>query len=282
MPTPTLRAGPVAITGANGQVGTALQERLQSLKNAVIPLHRGSDVAAGVRDAEVVVHLAGTLRPRRPDSYDDANVAPTQVLVDALQDAAVRRVVFLSFLTADVASPNPYLRAKGRAEALLWATGVPTVVLRTGHVVGPPDRPGPTASAMLARRGRVSVLGPGTQRIAPVLLDDVGEALTRAALDPSTPTGTFPLTGPVSSSVDDLVRQLNGAEVAIRHLPPWAARTVARVTPTLPVPLVDVMLADAVAPRGPDETARAFGITLHPLTDVWPTTGVSTPHTTPS
>lgn len=89
-------------------------------------------MGAGVRDAEVVVHLAGTLRLRRPDSYDDANVATTQAVVDALHDAPARRVVFLSFVTADAASPNPYLRAKGRAEALLLASGVPTVVFRAG------------------------------------------------------------------------------------------------------------------------------------------------------
>lgn len=85
-------------------------------------------MGAGVRDAEVVVHLAGTLRLRRPDSYDDANVATTQAVVDALHDAPARRVVFLSFVTADAASPNPYLRA----EALLLASGVPTVVFRAG------------------------------------------------------------------------------------------------------------------------------------------------------
>lgn len=262
--------GPVVVTGASGQVGTALQERLAALPNEVRPLGRRDDVAAAVRDADAVVHLAGTLRPRRPDTYADSNLATAERVAAALPGSSVRRVVDLSYLDADPASDNPYLRLKGEAEQRLLAAGVPTVVLRAAHVYGDPDRPGPTAGAMLARGGRpVSVLGSGRQRWAWVANRDVVEALTHAALDPSTPTGTFELTGPRALRVDEFVRHVNGPDVRIRHLPDPLARLLARVVPSLPPPMVDVLLRDCLPPGDPSATARRFGFELHDLAEMW-------------
>jgi nucleoside-diphosphate-sugar epimerase len=58
--------------------------------------------------------------------------------------------------------------AKGEGEALLEASGVPTVIFRSDHIYGPPDDPGPTASSFPSKEGKpVTVLGRGTQRMAP-------------------------------------------------------------------------------------------------------------------
>lgn len=262
--------GPVVVTGASGQVGTALQERLASLPNEVRAIGRGDDLAAAVRDADAVVHLAGTLRPRRADTYAGANLETAEAVAAALAGSSVRRVVFLSYLDADPASDNPYLRLKAEAEQRLQATGVPTVVLRAAHVYGDPRRPGPTVEAMLSRDGKpVSVLGSGRQRWAWVANRDVVEALTHAALDPRTPTGTFELTGVRALRVDEFVRHVNGADVRIRHLSDPLARLLSRVVPSLPAPMVDVLLRDCLPSGDPSATARRFGFTLHDVTEVW-------------
>lgn len=265
----TLVEGPVAITGASGQVGRAVQQRLRARPNPVIPVGRDDDLTSAFADAQVVVHLAGGLRPRRPDTTTSSNLGTVEETVRALTGSAVERVVFLSFVTADMASPNPYLRSKAQAEQRLQASGVPTVVFRTGHVIGPPDAPGPTARSMVARRGRVTVLGDGRQRVAPIMLGDVVEAVVGAALDPTTPTGVHTLTGPDVMSLDDLVDALNGHGVRIRHLTDGMARALALVLPSLPRPLVDVMLQSALPSGDPQATARAFGLDLHHVRDAW-------------
>lgn len=66
--------GPIAITGADGHVGTFLRARLRATPNEVRPLSRSDDLAAALGDADAVIHLAGTLNPRGEDSYEDANV----------------------------------------------------------------------------------------------------------------------------------------------------------------------------------------------------------------
>lgn len=264
------RLGPVAITGASGQVGTDVRRHLEHLPNEVRPLGRHDDLAAAITDAEVVVHLAGTLRPRRPDTHAQANLDTVAATVAALKRSAVQRVVFLSYIDADPGSANPYLRAKGEAEELVHASGTPAVVFRATHIYGPADTPGPTAAAMLSRNGRpVSVLGNGRQRYAWLARRDAVAALAAAALDTGAPTGTFELAGPQAYAVDDFVRRINAPGTAIRHLPPGVARLVGRVVPSLPAALVDVLLRDCL-PRGDaGDTARVFRFPLHSLPDAW-------------
>lgn len=261
--------GPIVVTGATGRVGQALQSRLSVVPNLVRPAGRDADLRLMMADAQVVVHLAGALQPRRPDTYTAANLESARATVAALGGSAVERVVFLSFLTASDASANDYLQTKATAERVLEASGVPTVVFRTGHIFGPPTAPGPMADSILARHGHATVVGPGTQRIQPILLDDVVEAIVRAGLDPATPTGTFELAGPDTFTVDEVAAVLNGPAISNRHLPAWLARALAWVVPSMLRPLVDVLLSDTVATTDVQATADLFGFELHDIGHVW-------------
>jgi uncharacterized protein YbjT (DUF2867 family) len=271
------RKGPIAFTGADGQVGRALRLRLSRLPNEVRAVGPAADPTRAYEDAAVVVHLAGSLQPRRPNTYRRANLETVLATVGALEGSTAERVVFLSFLTADVHSRNRYLRYKAEAEIALGETGIPTVILRCGHIIGSPGDPGPTAGALLSRRGRVTVLGDGRQLLTPIARHDVVAAIVRAALDPRSPTGTFELAGPQTMTLLELVRLLNGEDVEVRRLPSWTARLLGAVTPGLPLPLVDLMLADAVPRIDVTTTAAAFSVDLTPLSAIWPARVPSVP-----
>ena len=263
------RTGPVAVTGASGQVGTALRRRLDQLTIQVRPLGGGDDLVAGFGDADAVVHLAGTLQPHKPNTYRAANLDTALATAAALAQSRAQRVVFLSFLTARLDSSNSYLRYKAEAEEALRSTGIPAVIFRCDHIYGPPDEPGPTASAFVAKSGKVLLLGSGSQRLAPLYRDDVVEAILHAALDPETPTGTFQLAGPDTMSAEEFARLLNSDPIRIRRIPMIVARLLGRVVPNLTPELVDVMLADAVPTDDVAATARRFGVESHHLAEVW-------------
>jgi NADH dehydrogenase len=267
----TVRSVTVVVVGADGDVGRALRMAINRLPNRIRPVRRGDDLAAACRGADVVVHLAGSMRPRCPDTYRTANLDTVAATVAAARGSGVRRLVHLSYLGADPDSGNPYLAWQGRAEELVRSADVPSVVLRTAHIIGPPAEPGPTAAALLARGGRpVTVFGTGHQRYAWVARQDVVEVLRHAALDPDTPTGTFDLAGPEALTVDDTVRLLNGPAVRIRHVPPAAARLLGRLHPELSHPLIDVLLRDCVPAGDPRRTAARFGAVLRPFRRVVP------------
>jgi NADH dehydrogenase len=261
-------SGPVAITGAGGHVGGVLSRRLAELPNEVRALGRRDNLVEAVRDADVVVHLAGTLQPLKGNSYEQANVETVRKTVEALEGSSVKRIAFLSYVGADPASLNDYLRTKGKAESLVAGGGRDAVIIRSTFIYGPPDDPGPSTAPFIAHGSKaVSVLGSGAQRYAPVFVGDVAEVLTRAALDPAAPTGTFALAGPDALTVDEFVQVVNGGAVKERHLQGGLARVLAHVLPTLTPALVEVMAADSL----PDTTLAAdvFGIDLRSIRDVY-------------
>src|SRR5262245_17503871 len=261
-------SGPVAVTGASGHVGGVPSRRLAEFPTEVRALGRRDNLAESLRDADAVVHLAGTLQPLKGNSYEQANVETVRKTVEALAGSSVKRIVFLSYVGADPGSSNDYLRTKGEAESLVAGGGRDAVVIRSTFIYGPPDDPGPSTAPFIAHGGRaVSVLGSGAQRYAPIFVGDVAEVLMRAALDPAAPTGTFALAGPDVLTVDEFVQVVNGGTVKERHLRRRLARVLAHVLPTLTPALVEVMTADSL----PDTSLAAdvLGIDLHSIREVY-------------
>jgi nucleoside-diphosphate-sugar epimerase len=84
----------VTIVGASGQVGLATRGRLARERVQARPLGRADDLASAVKDADVVVHLAGTLLPRRPSTYQAANRDTVAATCAALADSSARRVIW--------------------------------------------------------------------------------------------------------------------------------------------------------------------------------------------
>jgi nucleoside-diphosphate-sugar epimerase len=192
-----------------------------------------SDVAlAAIREADTAVHLAGTLNP--PDgNYENANIAPTERLAQALDPGRTRRLVFLSYVGASEKSRNRYLETKARAERLLRETQIPLTVFRCTHIIGSSEAPGPTASTMLLDgKSSVTVLDSGKQRVAPVFVGDVVAAILAALA--SDYSGTFDLQGPEEMTIDDLVCLLNRSD-RVRNQPcSWTYR------PLIPLPRTKV------------------------------------------
>lgn len=275
--------GTVAITGANGQVGRALLERLCALRVRTVALTRtpaelpATEMIRGTLDsykalfalrrADAIVHLAGTLRPAGRDSYWTANGETADALAFALKPSFARRVLFVSYVGACEKSHNLFLRLKARAERVLRETGKDLVVFRCSHIIGSPDSPGSTARSLQARRGRAAiVLGSGRQRVAPVFTGDVVSALI-AALTRGAP-GLYDLTGPERMTMDELVRLVNrNPNVPLRHVPDGLARFLGRIAPRLSGPFVDVFLRDSLG--DPSRAIETFDLNLTSVRSVW-------------
>ena len=260
----------IAVTGACGQVGTLVCRRLAEGSIEVLPLKRGDDWTDAIGKSEAVIHLAGTLKPEGRNSYDSANVQTTATVVAAARESHVSRLVFLSYVGADVASPNAYLRSKALAEGSLVESGIPSTVFRCLHIYGPPENPGRTAGPFIARGRRpVTVPGTGKQLIEPLYIADVVDAVLGAIDRADAPTGIFDLGGPDRMTMDDFVRTLNSPDVRIRHIPPGLARVLAHLSPSLTPALMDLLLRDNITATSPAEIGRQFGFTPHRLADVW-------------
>jgi NADH dehydrogenase len=182
--------------------------------------------------------------------------------VAAARDAGVRRVLLLSAVGSSARSANPHLRARGRAEEAVRASGLEHVIVRITHSLFPGGAWRAVVEALAVRWPGV-VVGPGTQVVAPVALPDVASVLAAADDRDRVASGTWSLEGPEALTADELAAALSGRRPRV-HLPP---RVAARAASLLGVSLnrasAELLAVDHRA-DGPDAAAE-FGVVRTPL-----------------
>jgi uncharacterized protein YbjT (DUF2867 family) len=211
----------VTVFGGSGFVGSAIVERLA---------HDGVDVRVAVRRPERVRAAAaagrGRIMPVRADVWEEGSVAPAVAGADAVVNtvghyvargqrtfeaihgqgarnvaktaasAGVRRLVHISGIGADLASPSPYVRARAMGERFVREAFPEATIFRPSVIFGPGD----AFFNLLARLTRVlpvlPLFGTGATRLQPVFVGDVAEALARALVRPEAAGRTYELGGP--------------------------------------------------------------------------------------
>jgi uncharacterized protein YbjT (DUF2867 family) len=284
----------IVITGANGAVGTALipylsagsppgamrlralvrsSARAQSLQAlgaeiTVVDYRQPETLRVAVTGAEVVVHLAGALRPRRGETLVQANVEATRPLVEAAASAGVKTCVYLSFPGADPVSENQYLSSKGMAEAVIQQAGFAGAILRVPMILGP-GSPAVVQLRQMARAPLLPLVGGDAVRLQPIAEADVLAAIAWAIAVAPRPLRVLNLVGPETVTYAELLRRVGdrlGTRPRLLYIPKAAARLSACLAGAL-VPslgwnrsVFDILFNEHLA--DPDEACTALPLTL--------------------
>jgi uncharacterized protein YbjT (DUF2867 family) len=289
---PTDTAGGVLVVGATGALGRPVVKLLRERGVRVRALNRHPEQAADLAalGAEVVAgDLTDAASLRRAcsgmarvlaaahailgrgrwcsEAVDDAG---HRALVAAAQAAGVRRFVYLSAHGAAADSPVDFFRTKHRIEQVLAGSGLDAVVLR------------PTAfmeqhvhlfnGAAVLKRGKASLIGPGTKPRNFVCAADIAPLAARALLEDPPPFRVLDIGGHGHySNLEVAALYAREAGVALRtsHLPLAAARFIGAVAAPLHPGLARIMkvmsLPDEAIPERFDDAAEyeaRYGVRL--------------------
>ena len=222
-----------------------------------------AEVMAGV---DVLVNTVGIFRDTAQQSFDAVHVKGPLRLFEAARDAGVGRIVQLSALGADPASPLPYFASKGQAEQALSAFGVDHAIVRPSLVFAP--RGASTRwFAQLAGLPLLPLPGGGRQQVQPVHLDDLVEALVRLVVADEVPR-RLDVVGPRVLALREYLELFRnaigapGATVPVSgHLARAGARLLARLSPRLPVDPDALAMLEAGNTSDPAPLARWLGRT---------------------
>lgn len=292
----------LAVTGASGFVGRALvglarREGLEVIglvrseksAQAVTALGAGARVvarleteplAAALKGAQVVVHLAMIGHERGGETYESVNVGGTRAVAEAARRAGVPRVLLFSGLGVahyglKRRCTNPYFLSKLAAEVELFRFGPGAVVFRPSYIVGPGDG---LVTKLLREMGAGEVvrIGDGGYRLQPIAVADAAAAALAAARDRATDAArprVFDLVGPEPVSFQSFLERTAAAaraqgrkasfrirEVSIEEADRAAAGGSVR---GMGPDDVDVLLCDEVSDPAP--LATLLGRPLMPL-----------------
>jgi uncharacterized protein YbjT (DUF2867 family) len=250
----------VLVTGATGFIGPHVVHTLRAQGTPVRALVRdparagrltswGAELAVGdVTDpaslraacagAERVIHLVAIINGR-PTEFERVMSEGTRNVVAAAQEAGVRRFVLASALGLDEHSKDavPYFAAKWQMERAVKESGVEHVIFRPSFVFGPAGGVLPTF-IRLARLAPVTpIIGPGTQRLQPIWVEDLGHYYSRSLTEPAAANRTFDLGGPEALSWNEFWERLKrvlGVRRPSVHIPFGVMRVQAALTERLP------------------------------------------------
>ena len=200
----------VTIAGGHGQIALRLARLLSQRGDQVVALIRNpehaedvrqvgaepavvdlehaseTDVTQAIAGAEAVVFAAGAGPGSGSARKETMDYGGAVKLIAAAKQAGIRRYVIVSSMGANPDAPGDdtfgvYLRAKGRADDAVRASGLDATVVRPGGLTNDPGT------------GRVTV-GESLPR-GQVTRDDVAAVLAAVLDSPATVGRTFDLTG---------------------------------------------------------------------------------------
>jgi uncharacterized protein YbjT (DUF2867 family) len=213
----------IGVTGATGAIGGRVARRLAARgvpqrllvrDPARAPALDGAEIRAfggyvdrdGLRDGcdglDVLLLVSAHEGPDR--------VAEHRTAIEAAAAAGVGRIVYLSFLGAAPEATFTYARDHFHTEALLRDAGVPWTVSRQSLYL---DLVPELADEDGAIRGPA-----GDGRLAPVLRDDVADALVALLTGEGHEGRAYDLTGPEALTLDEIATRLSTSERPLRFV----------------------------------------------------------------
>ena len=228
-------------------------------------LRNAASVDAAARDASALVNLVGLLFEGGRQKFDAVHALGAEQVAMAAK-AHNAKLVHVSAIGADEASPAQYARSKAAGERLVRTANPDAIVMRPSIVFGPEDDFFNRFASMATLSPALPLIGGGTTKFQPVFVGDVAEAIADA-IDGKLKAGTtYELGGPEVVTFRQLLEFILKTIERKRLLVPfpfWLAKLQAMALQFLPTPLltpdqVDMLRFDNVV----SEAAKAEGRTL--------------------
>jgi uncharacterized protein YbjT (DUF2867 family)/uncharacterized membrane protein YphA (DoxX/SURF4 family) len=158
---------------------------------------------------DVLVNAVGILRESGHQTFDHLHVLGPRALFTAAALASVRRVIQVSALGAEAGAVARYHASKHEADRFLmqlpldWAIVQPSLVYGAGGTSA-------TLFDSLASLPLVPLPGRGEQRVQPVHIDDLVDAVLRLAESPAALRCVLPVVGPSELTLREFLAELRG------------------------------------------------------------------------
>lgn len=264
----------IAITGANGFVGTHLTHRLESEGHELVLISRrrrkidervvADDLSNACvlrelfRDCKAIAHCAGINREIGSQTYRRVHVEGTRNVVEAAKAAGVEKIVLMSFLRARADCDSLYHESKWEAEEIVRNSGLDYTIIKAGVIYGLGDHMLDHLSHALHTFPLFATVGFEEKSVRPLAVEDLVPVMRAAIVDRRMKRQTIALLGPEEiylSEAVSRVAEVVGKRPLMFPLPVFCHRLMAHVFErTMKVPLTSLaqvrILSEGVVEAG--------------------------------
>jgi uncharacterized protein YbjT (DUF2867 family) len=206
----------------------------------IVPLYadlaRPDTIPRAVAAADLAVNVVGILAEHRPGDFRRIHAEGAGAIAAESAKAGVAKLVHVSAIGADPASPSHYASSKAAGEEAVHAAFPAATILRPSIVFGPEDR-------FFNRFGAVAQFLPfmpvisGATRMQPVYVGDVADAVMAALARPEAASRIYELGGPRIFTFRELLQYIlreTGRARPLVAIPPGIARLQAMIAEYIP------------------------------------------------
>ena len=162
--------------------------------------------------AEACVNLVGVLYESGRQGFQSLHGQGARAVAEAAARRGIARLVQVSAIGADTASPSKYARTKAMGEQAAREAVPTAVVLRPSVVFGQDDDFFNRFATLAQISPALPLPGGGATRFQPVFVGDVASAIAASVIDSAAAGRTFELGGPTIYSFRELM-ELTLAEI---------------------------------------------------------------------
>src|SRR5258707_6332501 len=205
-------------------------------------IHDPQAVTEALAGAYGAVNAVSLYVEREGQTFHCVHVEAARRLAARARQDGLERLVQVSGIGADAASPSLYIRKRGEGELSVRAAFPDAIVVRPAVMFGPDDAFLTPILALLRKLPVFPMFGRGLTRLQPAYVGDVAEAIAKALAMPEKRAITFECGGPRIYSYENFLRTGGGdagPDVRLLPMPVWgwhAPGLVAEMLPKPPLP----------------------------------------------
>src|SRR3984885_525885 len=170
--------------------------------------HDERSVEAAVVGADAVVNAISLYVQHGSDTFHSIHVEAAAKIASLARRVGAKRLVHISGIGADAASPSPYIRSRGEGEAAVQAAFPGAVIVRPAVLFAQDDGFLTTILRLLRVLPAYPIFGDGRIRLQPAYADDIAVAITQVLRQSKKPYPIYELAGPRVYSYEELVRTI--------------------------------------------------------------------------
>ena len=177
--------------------------RLQSVDANI---HDERSVADALAGAYGVVNAVSLYVEHGRETFHSVHVELARRVAAQAHRAGVERLIHVSGIGSDAASPSLYIRKRGEGELAVRAAFADATLIRPAVMFGPNDAFLTTILKLLRRLPIYPMFGHGLTRLQPAYADDVAEAIATVLQGTETHAVTYECGGPRVYSYKEFLR----------------------------------------------------------------------------